>query len=292
MKTRNTNRFLTTALIITAGLGLLAAPAHAITPVDLELSLLVDVSSSVDSDEFTLQKQGYANAFNNAVIQTAIANGTIGSVAVNMVMWSSANPANQEEVVSWTLISDVTSAQAFANAILAVPRPFFGTTGPGTAINCVVNGGCVNQSDDVTAISTFASNDFDGTRKVIDVSGDGAQNTGADTKTASNNAASNGITINGLAIGNQTLVDWYTDNVITGDGFVVAAADFDSFGTAVLEKIQAEIIEPNPEPEPEPEPEPQPEPNPGPTVVPEPSTMGLLAFGLGALKLRRMKKKA
>ncbi|MBZ0167769.1 MAG: DUF1194 domain-containing protein, partial [Candidatus Omnitrophica bacterium] len=127
MKTNVTPRFLTAVLMMMASFGLLAGPAHAITAVDLELSLLVDVSSSVNSTEFDLQQQGYANAFNDATIIAAIENGTIGSIAVNMVMWSSAG--NQEEVVPWTLITDAASAMAFASAVGAADRPFFGTTG-------------------------------------------------------------------------------------------------------------------------------------------------------------------
>ena len=84
---------------------------HALTPVDIELSLLVDVSSSVNSTEFNLQKQGYANAFTNASIISAIESGAHGAIAVSLTYWSSSN--HQVVAVDWTLINDTASATGF-----------------------------------------------------------------------------------------------------------------------------------------------------------------------------------
>ena len=51
-------------------LALAAAPIAAkATPVDIELQLLVDVSGSIDTTEFNLQKSGYVQEFQNAADQ-------------------------------------------------------------------------------------------------------------------------------------------------------------------------------------------------------------------------------
>lgn len=231
--------------------------SHALIPVDMELSLLVDVSSSVNAAEFNLQRQGYVNAFVDAAIVSAIESGNHGAIAASLTYWSSAN--RQQVAVDWMLINDLTSATVFSNAILAAPRPFSGTTAPGTAINFT--------------IPSFFNNNFDGDQLVIDVSGDGRQNSGANTAAARDAAFAQGITINGLAIGNTTLFNWYNANIKTSDGFVLHATDFDSFGNAIKEKIAREI--------------PPPPPN---NVIPEPATMFLMGSGLiGTIFLRRRK---
>ncbi len=239
---------------------LIANPkAHsALIPVDLELSLLVDVSSSVSADDFNLQKQGYANAFLNSSILSAIQSGATGSIAASLTYWSSAG--SQQEAVGWMLINDATSATAFSNAILATSRPFSGTTAPGSAINF--------------AAPSFFSNNFDGAELVIDVSGDGEQNSGADTSDARDAAFAQGITINGIAIGNTSLVNWYNANIKTSNGFVVQAVDFDSFGDAIQNKLAREITPPPPTT----------------SAVPEPASMILLGSGLiGAVILKKRK---
>ena len=204
------------------------------TAVKLELGLLVDVSGSVNSTEFDLQKNGYVNAFNDAAIQASIASGN--SLAVSLFYWSGAS--EQSQAVAWTLVSNAAQASAFAAAIAATTRPFSGNTAPGSAINF--------------AAPTFFSNAFTSDRQVIDVSGDGAQNAGADTLTARNAALALGIDqINGLPIlGEAGLLTFYQNNIQGGAGsFTTAANSFTDFDAAVRFKIGKEIVSGIPEPE-------------------------------------------
>lgn len=217
--------------------------AAAMLPVDVELTLLVDNSGSIDAARFALQRTGYVDAFRSVAIQDAIsstAEGRLGRIAVNMIYWSGAS--QQAEVVPWTLIDGAASASAFADAIAATSQMFFGVTAPGSAIDYAVPG--------------FAANPFEGLSRVIDVSGDGMENDGAPTAAARTAALAAGVSrINGLPIlgGDAGLFEFYQMNVQGGPGsFTLAAAGFADFGAAVAQKLAHEITGTNPIPLPAP----------------------------------------
>ncbi len=210
---------------LAAGVMTLSAHQAAAETVDLELALLVDVSGSISTSEFNLQRQGYVNAFSSAAIYNKIQGGAIGSIAATLIYWSGEN--EQAQAVGWTKISDQASSLAFANAIGAAGRPYSGLTAPGSAISF--------------AQPLFDNNGFEGTRLVMDVSGDGQQNDGSSTAAARDAAAGAGITINGLPIGGTGLSTWYAANVVTADGFLVSANGFADFESALNDKLIREI---------------------------------------------------
>jgi hypothetical protein len=212
-------------LVLVAG----AAGQLAARPVDLELVLAVDASSSVDRTEFHLQMVGLAGAFRHPKVHAALrAAGDLG-IAVTLLQWSGAN--RQNTAVPWTAVDGPESAVALAARIEATPR-------------YVIGGGTALGSAMEVAAGRFADNGFEGRRRVIDVSGDGRANQGRRPETVRDRAVAAGITINGVAILNEewALDRYYRDSVIGGTGaFLLTATDFDDFARAIIAKLVREI---------------------------------------------------
>ncbi len=214
------------------------APARE-AELDLELVLAIDVSRSMDDEELELQRQGYAGAFLHPAIVAAIRGGAQGRIAVTMVEWAGSH--HQRVIVPWTVIRDEESSAAFADAILAAPKLSFNWTSISGAIDF--------------SRSLFGAGGQRGARRVIDISGDGANNNGRPASQARDEAVALGITINGLAIVNdrptpggwrrfdqQPVDQHYRDHVIGGPGaFLMVAEDFDSFAFAIRNKLMREI---------------------------------------------------
>jgi hypothetical protein len=204
-----------------------SAPAQ--TDVAIALVLAVDTSGSVSAGRFELQKQGYAAAFRNPQVLNSIRSLVTQSIAVTMMQWT--GPRLHVVVVDWTLIKDEASAHAFAGAIEAAPRQLFGG---GTSIS-----GAIDYSR-----LLLAQSPFNGARRVIDISGDGSNNSGRPATEARDEAVHDGIGINGLPILSiEPLLDrYYFENVIGGPGaFMIPAENYDAFADAILKKLITEI---------------------------------------------------
>lgn len=206
-------------------------------PVDLELVLAVDVSRSVDAEEAALQRTGYVEAFRHPSVVDAIRHGPLGRIAVVYFEWGAYGNTNL--VLDWTLIKDKASAEDFAERLRKSPR----LVATRTSISGAMDMGA----------GLFDANSYQGKRRVIDISGDGANNSGDLVNEARDRAVARGITINGLPIlndrespfGNRQIANldlYYRDCVIGGPGaFHVVARDFKDFARAILRKLILEI---------------------------------------------------
>ena len=215
------------------------APARAETPVDLELVLAVDVSGSISDENAWLQRRGYARALKDRRVIEAIQGGALGRIAVTYIEWAGVD--TQRTVVDWRVIDGPASASDFARALDGKPT----VTEDRTSISAAID----------HAASLFGGNGFEGTREVIDISGDGENNVGRPVTLARDDAVGRGITINGLPIVQGGLLPWsedrerlpfldsyYRDKVIGGPGaFVVVVKGYNDFADAIIAKLLKEI---------------------------------------------------
>jgi len=197
--------------------------------VDMALVLAVDCSSSIDDRDYALQRAGYAAAFADSRLARAIATGSRGAIAVTLTQW--AGPFEQVQAIGWRTVRDEASAAGLARLIAAMPRQL---TASATSIS-----GAIDHARNLLERSSFQAG-----RRVIDVSGDGMNNTGRLPELARNEAVTRGIVINGLPIlsDDPNLDDYYTDYVIGGLGsFMLPAVSFRAFGQAILAKLLREV---------------------------------------------------
>ncbi len=228
------------AIMLLLGQFTLSTPASA-EDVDLELVLAVDGSGSVNEQEFGLQLGGIAAAFRSPRIQRAIALGPLRKIAVALMVWSDA--AFPKVRTKWFVIDSPASAETFARVV----ETFYPRTGRPKGQG---GGGTGIGSGVAYALDMLKDNSINGTRQIIDVSGDGIEtepwyNKAVTMPQAKLMASALNVTINGLAIlaDFPRLDEYYRDNVINGNGaFVMQAADFVDFEEAIKEKLYREIL--------------------------------------------------
>jgi len=204
--------------------------------VDLELVLAIDASGSVDEQELRLQLHGTAKAFRDNEVLQAIKSGATGRIAVALVLWADASRPTFS--TPWHIISSPADADRWANLVERLPRHVGGGTGIGEAV--------------VDAIRMIETNQISGTRRVVDVSGDGRETPPRRVYSrlamqARAMASARGVTVNGLAILSDVpdLDVWYSRNVTAGPGsFVMTANDFLDFERAIKQKLLREIAPP------------------------------------------------
>ena len=232
-------------LLVLAGVAAFPRASAAADDVDLLLVLAADVSRSIDTEKFQLQREGYATAVSDPRVLEAIKSGRTGRIGLSYVEWSGLT--SQRLVVDWTTISNANSAKSFADRLLEAPRSFADRTSISAAIEF--------------AMAQLGRAPFRSQRRTIDVSGDGTNNSGRDVAQVRDEALAQDVTINGLVILSETPLAWnpdhtnpagglenyYRQNVIGGPGaFVLAAQGFNSFGEAIVKKMISEVAQAEP----------------------------------------------
>ncbi len=212
-------------------------------PVDVELVLAVDVSYSMDPDEQALQREGYIQALTSKEFLTALREGANGKIAMTYFEW--AGQDDQRIIMPWRLIEGPELADAVATEIARAPYRRASRTSISGALKF--------------AKPLFDHSGYRGLRRVIDVSGDGANNSGDLIAPTRDEVIKAGITINGLPLvlkrSNFGMMDienldvYYEDCVIGGPGaFVVPINDRAKFIEATRTKLVLEVAGRQPTP--------------------------------------------
>lgn len=191
----------------------------------LALALAVDVSGSVDQDEYRIQMDGLAAALRDPVISEALVQE---QARVLLVQWTGSS--RQDESVPWTALTDFAAVETLARRIETAPRPWR------------------NYSTAVGEALAFTLARFAGApacdRRLIDLSGDGVSNEGIAPRALHEPLRQAGITVNALAIeeSEPELTAWFFENVLVGDGaFVITAATFADYPAAIRRKLRREV---------------------------------------------------
>jgi hypothetical protein len=212
-------------------------------PVDVELVIAVDSSYSMDPEEQALQREGYVLALTSKEFLQALRQGAHGKIAVTYFEW--AGHTDQKIVMPWRMIDGPESADAVAAEISRAPYRRASRTSISGALRF--------------AKPLFDDSGYKGLRRVIDVSGDGANNSGPLVHLTRDDVLAAGITINGLPImlkrPNSGTMDieeldvYYEDCVIGGPGsFVIPIREREKFIEATRTKLVLEIAGRQPEP--------------------------------------------
>jgi hypothetical protein len=212
-------------------------------PVDVELVIAVDVSYSMDPDEQALQREGYVLALTSKEFLQALRQGAHGKIAITYFEW--AGQLDQKILMPWRVIDGPESADAVAAEIARAPYRRASRTSISGALRF--------------AKPLFDDSGYKGLRRVIDVSGDGANNAGPLVELTRDDVLAAGITINGLPImlkrpytGTMDIAnldEYYEDCVIGGPGaFVIPIREREKFIEATRTKLVLEIAGRQPEP--------------------------------------------
>ncbi|KIN79269.1 DUF1194 domain-containing protein [Sulfitobacter mediterraneus] len=202
-------------------LALLARPALA---CELALVLAVDVSGSVDRDEYRIQMDGLAAALSDGIVTEALVEQ---QARVTLIQWS--GTSRQEQTIPWTVITDFSDVAALAEQVAHAPRRWHNYS---TAI-----GEALTLSAQVLETATECR------RKVVDVSGDGKSNEGIAPADVLPQMRGKGIIVNALAIetDDTDLTAYFFENLISGEGaFVITANGFEDYPAQIRRKLQRE----------------------------------------------------
>lgn len=203
----------------------LAAPANA--ECRLALALAVDVSRSVDSQDYVIQTDGLAAALEDRAVREAIF-GPEGDVALAIYYWS--GRGYQDLIQPWVILDNPEALDAAIWTVRRTKRP---SSRLATALGDALRYG-----------ADLMANAPDCARKVIDVAGDGQNNEGISVARTYEREDFTGITVNGLAVGEHEagIVFYYQTEVIRGPGaFVETAVRQTDYPAAIRRKLLREL---------------------------------------------------
>lgn len=205
-----------------------AAGAAAAAECRLALALGLDVSGSVDAQEYRLQLDGLAGALQAEAVVAAL---TASGPPVRVMVYEWSGPRDQRVIAPWQSLTGPAEVAALAARLRAVRRV---AGDPSTALGTAMATGA-------RALRTEAGC----WRQVLDISGDGASNTGPRPQ----DVGALGITVNALVVGAESggvatggdLVAYFERFVLRGPGaFVEQAAGFEDYEAAMVRKLLRE----------------------------------------------------
>jgi hypothetical protein len=218
------------AIVLTIG-SLLPASAFGCR---LALALGMDVSASVNTQEYRLQMAGTAAALTSAPVRAELFRAD--PIALALFLWSGAR--ERWLISDWVLITDAVELERFANLLATAKRPRFnGRTATGEAMR---------------AGAELLARAPDCVRQVVDLATDGRANAGI----APASVAVQGVVINALSVDGGTgpldlgdgvgkleaLSAYLRRYVIRGPGaFVERAKNYADFERAFQRKLLREM---------------------------------------------------
>jgi len=207
------------ALILAASLA--AGPARA---CGLALALLVDVSGSVDPNEYRTQMAGLAEALRDGVVSEALVRE---EAALALIQWT--GKSRQEVLIPWTRTPSFEAVDALADEIAGMPRRWrHFSTAIGEALELAER-----------ALADAPECD----RRIVDISSDGRSNEGTPPTAARDRLVASGVTINALVItdSEDDLVAYFEREVIGGrDAFALEAESYRVYPERIREKLLRE----------------------------------------------------
>jgi len=208
-----------------SGLALAALAALPARACEVALVLAVDVSGSVDREEYRIQMQGLADGLRDGAVSEAL---VAGEAALTVVHWT--GTSRQNVAVPWAQITSFEALERFAVAVETAPR------------------GWRNYSTAIGEALVFAQDQFAAVpgckRRIIDISGDGSSNEGIHPSALHGQLRGADITVNALVIegAEPDMTGYYWENVITGPGaFVITANSYADYPDRMRRKLQREV---------------------------------------------------
>lgn len=206
-------------------------------PCRQALALGLDVSGSVDAEEYRLQLDGLASAFSHPDVAGAVLSPSGAPMRLAVYEWS--GPQDQKMIVPWTTLSD---AGALSSVIARLRATTRSPANPSTALGTAIAFG-----------AALLARQPDCWKRTLDISGDGQSNTGPRPQDISGLPVMDGVTVNALVIGpgvnaaaetgsEGDLQGYFRARVIRGPGaFVETAKGFSDYQGAMVRKLLREM---------------------------------------------------